>query len=63
MKLSLLMLLRNLFLPSLCLLLLVTKWEIVKRRKLVAGKDKDNGNRTGEKPTRGKGSLHFLSSI
>lgn len=63
MKLSLLMLLRNRLPPSPHLMTLDTRKVVPPRRIAVAGKVRENGRRTGEKPMQEKGSLHFLSSI
>lgn len=63
MKLLLLILLRNQFHQNLHLLPSVIKRGILQIRILVAGKDKETGRRTGERPMQERGSLHFSSSI
>lgn len=63
MKLLLLILLRNQFHQNLYLLPSVIKRGILQIRILVAGKDKETGRRTGERPMQEKGSLHFSSLI
>lgn len=63
MKLSLLMLLRNLPPPSPHLMTSATRKAVPPIRIAVAGKVKGIGRRTGEKPMQEKGSLRFLSSI
>lgn len=63
MKLLSLMLLRNHLPPSPHLMTLALRKVVPPIRTVGAGKVKEIGRRTGEKPMQEKGSLHFLLSI